>query len=225
MLDHLLLRSNSSETDGSCVSNLHHPDLFFCLSRSTSVLRKRSNIFPITFAGLKLLPFLSTMAANEYYNGSQRHDRPPQPPPLNKPPGLDVPSPYPAYGGPYDPRTSQYTLGSEQDYSSTGVGVRPHDADQYAEDIPLKANAAHNGRQDYDYDTHYPPSPENQRIPLGGPANYSSRSKARRFFKGKIPWAVYVITAVQIAVFIAEIARNGRSSFFSFSFPFFPVFR
>jgi hypothetical protein len=163
------------------------------------------------------------MAANDYYNGSQHDGRPSQPSPLNKPTGLNAPSPYPGYGGPYDPRNSQYTLGSEQDYSSTGAGARPHDADQYADDIPLKANASHNGRPDYDYDTHYPPSAESQRMPLNDSANYFSRTKAHRFFKGKIPWAVYVITAVQIAVFIAEIARNGMPSFFT-AFFFFLVF-
>ena len=31
--------------------------------------------------------------------------------------------------------------------------------------------------------------------------------------KGKIPWVTYILTTIQVAVFIAEIAKNGRLQF------------
>lgn len=56
------------------------------------------------------------------------------------------------------------------------------------------------------------------RMPLNGDKAYppeprGSGLKSRKkdgWFTGKITWMVYLLTTIQIAVFIAELARNGR---------------
>ncbi|OAX84115.1 hypothetical protein ACJ72_01527 [Emergomyces africanus] len=120
------------------------------------------------------------MAANDFYQ-PHRSDHPQQqslnpyptddgtsaPPAWSKQtPPLRTPSPYGAYGNPYDRDSSQYNLRPDHDYppspgvqsyggstiggggaaaaaTAGGMGMtgRPHGTDYYADDIPLKANA------------------------------------------------------------------------------------
>ena len=44
------------------------------------------------------------------------------------------------------------------------------------------------------------------------PSRSAARKPKRRgFFGGKIPWVVYALTIIQVAVFIGELARSGMS--------------
>lgn len=40
----------------------------------------------------------------------------------------------------------------------------------------------------------------------------SSKKKKKGFFAGKIPWVVYIVSLVQITVFIVEIIKNCKST-------------
>lgn len=62
--------------------------------------------------------------------------------------------------------------------------------------------------------TAYPPSPESQRPnpPLLSSPTSPKRKKRKRkggWFRGKVPWFVYIMTLIQVTVFIAEIIKNG----------------
>ncbi|OJD11355.1 hypothetical protein AJ78_07857 [Emergomyces pasteurianus Ep9510] len=193
------------------------------------------------------------MAANDFYQ-PYRSDNPQQqslnpyptdsgtsPPPAwsKQTPPLRTPSPYGAYGNPYDRDSSQYNLRPDHDYppspghqsfgstiggggaaaAAGGMGTtgRTHGTDYYADDIPLKSNAqpTPGGRPEWiDADTHYPPSPESQRVPLNpNPTARHSRGwngKGRRWFRKKMPFVTYFVTLVQVVVFIAELIRSGQ---------------
>ena len=41
--------------------------------------------------------------------------------------------------------------------------------------------------------------------------NAARKRRKRGFFGGKIPWAVYTFTLIQVCVFIAELAKNGKN--------------
>ncbi|ODH48012.1 hypothetical protein GX48_05859 [Paracoccidioides brasiliensis] len=171
------------------------------------------------------------MAANEFYNpyGFQQPVHPHSS--TNTFPPAHSPSPYGVYGNPFDRDPSQYSHGSHLDYPTyptvhshgvTGGNAAPdvmmgrlHGADQYADDIPLKNNVqtATSGRPEWMHaDTHYRPDRESQRVPLNpNPMGDHPRGwKGRRWFKKKIPWVTYFLTAVQIAVFIAELVRSAK---------------
>ncbi|KAK4504847.1 hypothetical protein PRZ48_002810 [Zasmidium cellare] len=148
------------------------------------------------------------MAANDYYNTqytnhpspyhdySDRHDAPLPPLPSH--------SPFDDGAHPYSHQTPS------QSYS--GANGRVHDdADPFDDGnaIPL------NGRKPKHDSTHTisPILPHEQDDPFVRDAD--PRRKRRRpvskdgWFKGKITWVVYVLTFVQLVVFIAEIIKNG----------------
>ena len=101
----------------------------------------------------------------------------------------------------------------------------------YSHQTPSQSYAGSSGRNDGD------PFDDENSIPLSGRKKHDStatdtpilphqiedpfvrdadpRKKRRRkmkegWFKGKITWVVYVLTAVQLVVFIAEIIKNGE---------------
>ncbi|KAI9827343.1 MAG: hypothetical protein M1819_006985 [Sarea resinae] len=157
------------------------------------------------------------MAANEYYNPSPprhygQHDydltpssdfsRPlPQRPYDPSPSGLEVnhqPTAYESqsYSKYSQPFQSQQSLDTDTSYSKTGP-AHLQDPDPYADNIPL--------RQTQSPDTRLPPLP----IDPDGPKTSRGRNRRGGFFSGKITWVCYVLTVVQIAVFIGEIVKNA----------------
>ncbi|EEP79986.1 conserved hypothetical protein [Uncinocarpus reesii 1704] len=137
------------------------------------------------------------MAANEYYNSNNQHS-------WNH---GNVPSSPQPYSDPYGPQHSQFPLNSDHDISSGGGKYNSND---YADDIPLKPNASQPGRPEWsDVETHYAPGqyPHSSHSPeiSAGP----SKRKRRSRFK-KIPWVVYITSAIQVAVFIAELVKMGQ---------------
>jgi hypothetical protein len=166
------------------------------------------------------------MAANEYYNTSFSHhpdhqpidsSPPPPPPSSTKPPtslyannrpsrGSDIHSLYSATPSIDSPRDNQYH--SRESYYSSVVGGTLHDEHQYADNIPLKSPHPRPYSQDdlAGQNTQYPPSPISQQRPK------SSRSRRQKqgWFTGKITWVIYLVTLVQIGVFIGEIVSSGE---------------
>lgn len=137
------------------------------------------------------------MAANDYYNAPAQQS-------WNH--GGSVPGSPQPYPNPYDHRHSQNTFSSDHDIAAPGNFHNDH----YPEEIPLKPNAAQPGP--LDADTAYPPAldPQQQRSDDDPRRRHGRRRrKQRKFFSRKTPWVTYFVSLVQVAVFIAEIVKNG----------------
>ena len=91
----------------------------------------------------------------------------------------------------------------------------PRPESTYTDDIPLKSQGRiHTDQAEWPatQNTAYPPSPESQNpnpALLPDPRKKRSRRKKKGFFSGKVPWAVYFFTLVQVTVFIVEIIKNS----------------
>ena len=96
-----------------------------------------------------------------------------------------------------------------------GAGVMGgRDASPYADNIPLRPRPppkdsedriGQDSRRDYsDGDGNFVGSAK-QRLPES-----RQRRKLGGMFSGKIPWVVYILTLIQLSVFIAELAKNGE---------------
>lgn len=94
---------------------------------------------------------------------------------------------------------------------------RPVSGEQYADDIPLKAHAQA-PPQDSD-----PELIADQEPPYNRDRRYNNRdtafdptprtkkeSRKAGFFRKKIAWVTYLLTIIDVAVFISELVRNGR---------------
>lgn len=94
-------------------------------------------------------------------------------------------------------------------YGTTNRGRGAKNNTSFDDDIPLKPTKRTSPLQDEwaEPSTQYPPSLESQPPPRPSP-NLTPTWK--RFFSGKIPWVVYFVSLVQVTVFIAEVARNGK---------------
>jgi hypothetical protein len=164
------------------------------------------------------------MAANQYFNSFQpqasHHDQLPtysddsfpQHPqtasikPLPEgPPHSPTLSAYDSHNDPYGRRHSQASFTDENAF----MGGRNHPNDQYGEDIPLKPNVQqsqdpHWMNQNTAYNSDMPMDPDmSQRKRRGRPAK-------RGFFQGKIPWVTYLLTIVDIGVFVGELIYSGE---------------
>ena len=169
------------------------------------------------------------MAANDYYQNHPTYENQ-RPPPVSKyntsyspstPSIPDTARPTPIQTNssdaspykPYQPYTynSDYQSSHQTIESPIASSGRLHDAEQYADTIPLRQHGKKPAVQD-DYSAAYPgpQSPESQR-PLKESNRYSQPAhRAGGWFSGKIPWFVYFVSLVQIAVFIGEIVKNCR---------------
>jgi hypothetical protein len=161
------------------------------------------------------------MAANDYYSsfnkdhsGHDEHDPPSthsfnrtQPPPVYTGP-TNIPSPYEDHNSNHH---SQLSLASENEYY---VGGRPPAHDQYADDIPLKANAQPATVTEAAWmhqNTQYPPSPGGQNIPPNERRRGGLLGR-RGFFKKKLAWVTYLLTLIDIGVFIGELVKSGKQT-------------
>ncbi|KAI8943102.1 hypothetical protein NX059_001132 [Plenodomus lindquistii] len=88
-------------------------------------------------------------------------------------------------------------------YDSPGPGRHPDPfADQNA--IPLQ----HQPKMDGHDDPQYNQDPE--RYGLGvEPARKHRKKKKKGWFSGRVTWVVYILTTVQIGVFVGELIKNG----------------
>lgn len=88
-----------------------------------------------------------------------------------------------------------------------------HTMDQYADNIPLrpsKQTPLRTGRRAES--TKYPPSTESQQDQDIGLVPSPPPQTKKGWLSGKVCWVVYIITTVQIGVFIGEIVKNCTSS-------------
>ena len=154
------------------------------------------------------------MAANEYY-----HSNIPNPPSYDQinagRSDHNLPA-APAYGyapnvsnhddpsAPYHSRQSQQSLASENGaYVTAG---RATDGDHYAENIPLKAQTQFGNNPEWMHQqTQYPPSP-------GTLEDRRSRNGQQRKgdFKKKPAHVTWLLTTIQIVVFIVELVKAGE---------------
>jgi hypothetical protein len=104
-------------------------------------------------------------------------------------------------------------LGQESTYIGQGGGGKPQPGSlsSYRDDIPLRdqPNHVNDTETDHVYDAGNPQ--------LGSKLDNGRNSSIQRrlgfgFFKKdvRIPWVVYIFTTIQVAVFIAEIIKNGE---------------
>jgi hypothetical protein len=174
-----------------------------------------------------------TMSANDYYNPNphqeqpQPYYRPYNPPPLSQLPSYhseasshqhaqrptDASSVSP-FDAPFDdhvyPMDSQTSLEAGSTYYGQGGGGRPAagSINSFRDDIPLRD---HPGMQMKDHDTadHVYDAP-------AAPPHMMEEARPNRksglgYFKSgkKIAWICYIMTTIQVGVFIGEIVKNG----------------
>lgn len=108
---------------------------------------------------------------------------------------------------PYHRRESQQSLQSENGVYPEAAG-RVTDGDHYAENIPLKAQAQLGNSPDWTHQqTQYPPpSPVGLEDRRGGVGN----QRKRGCFRKKPAWMTYLLTTIQITVFIVELVKSGK---------------
>lgn len=161
---------------------------------------------------------------------------PPQAPPLSSLPSYrseapsrnpshhTAPSPVSPFEAPFDDHVypmggsdgqhrmdSQSTLGADTRYYGQGGGGRQGSTNSFRDDIPLRDHPgappkSNLGPTDHVYDA---PTAPPHLIEEARP-NRRSRMDFLKKPRGRIPWVTYVFTIVQVAVFIAEIAKNGK---------------
>lgn len=150
------------------------------------------------------------MSAYSYY-GQSGHG-PNQYPPEPHGQALTTPDPY----APYSQTTYSHAPYSQPAYSQSAysqpslasdsdplpLGAKRNEADQYPEQIPLQHSNSHTRMQQ---PTQYPPPGFQSEVEPEGQGR-----KKRRFFRKKIAWVTYFLSTVQIAVFIAELVKNGK---------------
>lgn len=107
---------------------------------------------------------------------------------------------------PYHHRQSQQSFQSDNGAYPAAAG-RVTDGDQYAENIPLKAQTQFGNNPDWTHQqTQYPPpSP-------GGleDRRQMDNRKKRGFFRKKPAWMTWLLTTIQVIVFIVELVKSGK---------------
>ncbi|XMA15948.1 hypothetical protein WAI453_008739 [Rhynchosporium graminicola] len=103
---------------------------------------------------------------------------------------------------------SQSTLGQDSRYYGQGGAGRPEASNSYQDNIPLKdhpglPNKDSNVPTDHVYDAPVVPA----HLEEGRKKNRVSGMFKNR--KSRIPWVTYILTVIQVGVFIGEIAKNG----------------
>ena len=165
------------------------------------------------------------MASNDYYRNTHSYDfneslRPGNSQtPSNTSSRNDLDSIYNKYStpSPYHSLTPTPSYESTERHPKHGYAESETGSaqtiDQYADNIPLKPSKKSRLRTDWRAEsTEYPPSPESQRDPDTGLVPQPKPRTKKGWLSGKISWVVYIVSSVQIAVFIAEIVKNCTSS-------------
>ena len=86
-----------------------------------------------------------------------------------------------------------------------------HTIDQYSDNIPLRPSKQTPLRTDWRAErTEHSPSESQQDQGIGLAPSPPPQTK-KGWLSGKVSWVVYIVTAVQIGVFIGEIVKNCTS--------------
>jgi membrane associated rhomboid family serine protease len=103
---------------------------------------------------------------------------------------------------------SQTSLGADSRYYGQGGGGRLDQSPSFQDDIPLRDHPGIPGKDnnstDHVYDVPAPSQLEQGRKNRFSGMGFLGKQQGKR-----IPWLVYILTTVQVAVFIAEIVKNG----------------
>lgn len=104
----------------------------------------------------------------------------------------------------YQTPNSSGALGGYPSHNTSYSGHQDPFTDQNA--IPLHAQPKTDGHKlDDDSPTRYNADPE------AYPRPSRKRSKKKKgWFSGRVTWVVYILTTVQIAVFVGELIKNGE---------------
>ena len=144
------------------------------------------------------------MAANNYYAHSQ-HANPYHDNSYTNAPLPDLP---PSSHSPYQDNNYPY---SHSQYAASSTAKLHDQSDPYDDEnsIPLSGRKAKHASAT----TISPILPHEQDDPFVRDIDPNRRKKRRRsrdgWFRGQITWVVYVLSTIQLAVFIAELAKNG----------------
>ena len=167
------------------------------------------------------------MAANDYYNTLSDAQRR-----RNDAPLPAIPNPYSAYNtnpqqysassisSPFDDpsykphgRQSQQSFAGDNTYYGGGGVGHTYEANAYSDDIPLrpqtqkrKSSSDLLNPEGRDSDYVRPQMGQRQKSRTGA----TRRKKKKGLWSGRIPFAVYTFSAIQIVVFIAEMIKAGE---------------
>ena len=112
------------------------------------------------------------------------------------------------------PQRSQTSFASDSAYYGAGQGGRVPEPGAYADDTPLRPHPRKKDSEDWmaQNQQHYRLDHVGDAAERGKGGKGGRGRKTRRsgFFSGKIPWVVYVLSVVQIGVFIGEIVKNCK---------------
>jgi hypothetical protein len=163
------------------------------------------------------------MAANDYYaSAGQQHQHHRADAPLPPVPGNHSIQSQSPVTSPFDDNRSQYGYPATKNSSQvplTGYDSRSdtsyhghntsHSADPFADQnaIPLQhGNIDPEGRKRYNNDAE-------ARFPQGHAM--SDQKKKKGWLSGRVTWMVYILTTVQIAVFVGQVIKMGTFEFCS----------
>jgi hypothetical protein len=165
------------------------------------------------------------MASNNYHGNTHAYDfneslRPSySQPSSNTTSRIDLDSIYAKYSTHSLTPTPSYESTDGTPYKQPQLGYAEsengstHTMDQYADNIPLRPSKQTPLRTDWRAEsTEYQPSTESQQDQSISPTPSPPPETKKGWLSGKICWVVYIITAVQIGVFIGEIVKNCTSS-------------
>lgn len=155
------------------------------------------------------------MAANDYYDPHSDLTTPASRPPFSSPtsdfhsPYRDQLSPVPSYDTGYS--GSLRPSPSQQSYGGMNRHHLHHAEPMTSSDsIPLQPQ--HPKADPSTYTPYDPPGLQRQpsdTFPLN-PANPEQEPQSRRSKLANIPWVVYILTIIQLAVFIAELIKSAQ---------------
>ncbi|KAI9671502.1 MAG: hypothetical protein M1817_003553 [Caeruleum heppii] len=172
------------------------------------------------------------MAARDYYNPSPSYqlppidfDAPPAPPPSSSKPAnirktsdpTDRFNARPLSGSPFDShihplhrQDSPHGYDESPYYYGGGNGATSPDRNPFADDIPLRDHPGKPSIGGSTIQTDRRPSEVEKGSPIED-GHRSRRKRGSKLFKGKgrTPWFIYIITLIQVTVFIGELVKNS----------------
>ncbi|KPI38295.1 putative rhomboid protein [Cyphellophora attinorum] len=158
------------------------------------------------------------MASQDYYNSFAQPSRPNKPPPSSLPYTKAFYTP--AASAQHSQSTLNHTFGQDAPpdpryYGSSQSSLPQKPAKQSSTEMyTLPVSKISTNQSDLSHqNTHHPPSPEGrveaQLLTESTGKDRKRKKKQDGWFRGKIPWVVYVVTMAQLTVFIVEIIRNS----------------
>lgn len=154
------------------------------------------------------------MAANDYYNSRPNYYAQASQPNFDS--ASTTYAPYNASSSshaPYNHSTMSHTFGTDEPPDTRYFGSSapsPPTKDNKHDSYPLQPTKLNTNSSDLQqHNTQYPPSPESRVEAQLLPEPRRKKKKQDGWFRGKVPWVVYVVTLAQLTTFVVEIIRNS----------------